>query len=279
MTPVALMLVLAAAVMHAGWNALAKSSRDAFAFLWLSMLLASSLLMPAAIASTASGGIPAGSWPFVGATAALHALYFYTLARAYRAGDLSQVYPIARGLSVALVAVLAWVVLGEQLSAPGMTGIAAVVAGVIVVAQPWQRNRDRAGVGWALATGVIIAGYSVVDKAGVLRAAPLPYVVFMIFGACLLLLPYVIGRRRHILIEWQGNKRAIVVAATLNLTAYILVLYAMRLSAAAYVVASRELSIVASVLIARVLLSEQTRLARLAGATLISLGVTVLALL
>ncbi len=273
MTHTALVLVLAAAVMHAGWNAMAKVSRDKFAFLWLAMFLASLLLMPVAVVSGLRGGVPVDGVGYIAATGGLHAVYFYTLSRAYRVGDLSRVYPIARGLSVALVAIGAWWFLDEQLSVQGVGAIAIVVAGVFIVAEPWRRGGPLVGVMWAALTGVIIACYSVVDKAGVERVDPVPYVVLMTFVACSLLLPLALRRRDVFAEEWRANKRSVMLAATLSLSAYVLVLYAMRLSNAAYVVASRELSIVASVVIARVVLSEQTRLARLAGACLIAGGV------
>jgi len=277
-TPVALSLVLAAACMHAGWNALAKAGRDKFAFLWLAMVSASVLLMPVAVASVLAGGVSVDSLGYLAATGTLHALYFYCLSRAYAVGDLSRVYPIARGLSVALVAVLAWIALAESLSPAGLAGVIVVAVGVFVVAEPWRRGQGSAGVFWAVVTGFIIAAYSVVDKAGVEHTEPVPYVVIMSLIACTLLAPMALRRRTLLATEWRANKRAVLVAATLSLSAYVLVLYAMRLSNAAYVVASRELSIVASVIIGRVLLSEQTRIARVAGAGLIAAGVIGLAL-
>jgi len=277
------MLVVAAALLHASWNGLAKTSGDKLAFLWLAMGMASVVLLPVAVALCIRGGVPASSVPLLAASAALHAVYLATLSRAYQHGEFSRVYPIARGLSVALVGVVAWLALGEGLSPWGIVAVIAVIAGVAVVAEPWRRNA-AAGVGWALVTGCIIAAYSVVDKAGVQRAQPLPYFVLMIATACALLAPacallapVMWRRRRHRAAEWRRNRRSLAIAAVGTLGAYLLVLQAMRLSAAAYVAACRELSIVASVVIARVVMAEQTRMVRLAGAALITVGVVGLA--
>jgi len=112
----ALLLVILAAMLHAVWNALAKRARDQLVFLWSSVSLASVILVPVGLLGLAAGGVPAAAVPFVIATIVIHAVYFYALGRTYRHGDFSRVYPIARGLGVALVPVVALVVFGERLS-------------------------------------------------------------------------------------------------------------------------------------------------------------------
>ena len=104
----ALVLVLAAAVAHAAWNALAKRAHDPLAFLWSSVTLASLGLMPLGIWALSHEGWAPGGALFVLATVGIHAVYFFALGRAYGAGDLSLVYPVARGLGVAVVPVLAF---------------------------------------------------------------------------------------------------------------------------------------------------------------------------
>src|SRR5262245_66126824 len=105
-SPVALGLVLAAAVIHAGWNALAKRAGvagDPLAFLWCAGALGTLLYLPGVLYVLADTGLPRAAVPFVIATIVLHSAYFFTLGRAYRSGDLSIVYPVARGLGVVLV--------------------------------------------------------------------------------------------------------------------------------------------------------------------------------
>jgi hypothetical protein len=107
MTATALALVVAAALLHAGWNALAKRGRDPIAFLWLASMVAAPVLLPWGARELAVSGLPWRAVPFVVGTIVLHAIYFYTLGRAYATGAYSLVYPIARGLGVALVPIVA----------------------------------------------------------------------------------------------------------------------------------------------------------------------------
>jgi drug/metabolite transporter (DMT)-like permease len=283
-SPSALGLVLAAALIHAGWNALAKRARDPLVFLWSSVSVASVCLAPLGGWAIAAGGwSPSGSL-FVVATVVIHALYFYVLGRAYAAGDLSLVYPVARGLGVALVPFLALVFLGERLSPLGSLGVGLVVAGIVAMHLGVPRvagapeARRFAGLGWALLTGLSIATYSIVDKAGVARVHPLAYISLMGLGISLLLVPLVMRRRAALVREWRLNGRAIMVASSMNLTSYLLVLFAFRLSKAGYVVAARETSIVVSVLIGGLLMGEGHLGPRLAGAVVVLTGVACVAL-
>jgi len=297
----ALALVLAAAVAHAAWNALAKRAHDPLVFLWSSVSLASVGLSPLGAWAFAREGWAPGGATFVAATVAIHAVYFFALARAYAAGDLSLVYPVARGLGVALVPMVAFLFLDERPSAGGALGIALVVAGIAVVQMggferaPRARGRRptghpahssesgegatrSAGLGWAILTGLTIAAYSVVDKAGVARIHPLTYISLMGIGMSAVLAPAILRRRAALAREWRTNSMAIAVASTMNLTSYLLVLFAFRLSKAGYVVAAREISIVLSVVIGSVLMREGYALARLAGATVVLGGVACVAL-
>jgi drug/metabolite transporter (DMT)-like permease len=285
MPAAALVLVLAAALFHACWNALTKKARDQFAFLCLAVGVASVGFLPLTLWALPPGGVPAAAWPFVIATVLLHALYFVALGRSYRSGEFSLVYPVARGLGVALVPLLAIVVLDERPSTVGALGIALVVAGI--VALQWvgiPRTAASAGfrfgpgTGWALLTGLTIAGYALVDKAGVSRLHPVPYIGLMFLGSLLLLVPAALADRGRFRREWRTNRRAILVASVMTLTAYLLVLFAFRLSKAGYVVAARETSIVISVVIGRLWFGERRLAARLAGAALVLAGVACLAL-
>jgi drug/metabolite transporter (DMT)-like permease len=281
MSTAALSLVVGAAFLHAGWNALAKRAGDPVAFLWWAGLLGTVAYAPLAVWILCRDGLRRDALPFVIATVLLHTAYFYTLGRAYRAGEYSLVYPVARGLGVALVPVLGLALLDERLSAEGAAGIALVVAGIFCLhwtRTAWTVRRPAPGTGWALATGVTIASYSLVDKAGVARAHPLVYIWLMEVGACLLLLPLAIGRDRRLAREWRSNRAALAAAAVMSPGAYLLILFAFRLSKAAYVVASREMSIVLSALIGTILMSEGALPRRLAGAAVVLAGVACVAL-
>ena len=278
----ALLLVLAAAAIHASWNALTKRAQDQLAFLWSSVSLATVVLLPVGWAWLPPDGVPRAAWPFLVASSAIHAVYFYVLGRAYGSGEFSLVYPIARGLGVALVPVAALFVLDERPSPLGALGVLLVVAGIVGInlgaTTAGSRRLMSAGTGWALVTGLSIAAYSLVDKAGVARLHPVPYIAILGVGMSLLLVPALVRRRAALAREWRTNWRAILVASTLNLTSYLLVLFAFRLSKAGYVVAAREISIVLSVAIGRLWFGERRVGRRLAAATLVLAGVICVAL-
>jgi drug/metabolite transporter (DMT)-like permease len=277
----ALVLVLTAAVLHVGWNALAKRGRNQICFLWSAQSAAGALFAPAAAWVVAMEGFPAAAAPFVIATGALHALYFYALGRSYRSGAFSLVYPVARGLGVALVPALASVVFQERPSPLGALGMGLVVVGIVVLqlaTHGWSRlaaqlGQAGPGTAWAALTGLTIACYSLVDKAGVARLHPLPYVTLMGFGAGLLMLPAVRGGGDALQREWATNWRSILAASTMTLTSYLMILFAFRLSKVSYVVAAREISIVLSAMIGSVWFKEGPLGPRLAGAAVVAAGV------
>ena len=276
MTGAALALVVTAAVCHAFWNALAKRARQPLVFLWSSVSLATAVLcLPSLFLAT--GDALRAAWPFLAASIALHAFYFYALSASYGSGDFSRVYPIARGLGVALVPIVAFALFGERLSPIGVLGIALVVGGIVTInllprsAARGGRWRFGPGTGWALLTGLTITAYSVTDKVGVAHLHPVPYISLMGLGTVALLVPAVARRSRALREEWAVNWRAILAASTTNLTSYLLVLFAFRLSKAGYVVAARELSILFSALLGSIWLGEG-RLGPLLGAAAIVLA-------
>jgi drug/metabolite transporter (DMT)-like permease len=281
----ALALVLAAAVLHAAWNALAKRGRDPLAFLALCSCVAAPVLLPLAAPLLWRDGVPARALPFVLGTIALHVVYFYALGRAYSTGAYSIVYPIARGLGVALVPVGAYVLLDERLSPVGVTGVVFVVLGVVALHQVGHRHavatggRLGAATLWAVVTGLSIASYSLNDKAGVMRLHPVPYMLLMEAGCGLILLPAaLLTRRQAVRLEWTTNWRAILAVGVMSAAGYTLVLLAFRLSKAGYVVAARELSIVLSALIGTLWMGEGRVTPRLAAATIVLAGVVCVAL-
>ena len=279
----AIALVVCAAVLHATWNALAKRADNQFVFLWSSVSLATLLLLPVGLVRLPFEGTATAGLPFVAASVAIHALYFYALGRSYRHGDFSRVYPMARGLGVALVPLIALPVFGEQLSWLGALGVGLVVLGIgalsVTPSAMLASTAHRMGTGtaWALVTGLTIAAYSLVDKAGVARLHPMPYITLMGLGLSALLAPVVLADRPALAHEWRRHWRTILVASAMNLTSYLLVLFAFRLSKVGYVVASRELSILFSAFIGSLWLREGRLAPRLAGASVVLAGVVCIA--
>jgi len=227
-------------------------------------------------------GFSAAAVPFVIGTIVLHALYFFSLGRAYATGDFSLVYPIARGLGVALVPIAALALWDERLSPLGTLGVILVASGIFFLhwrPGAWTTAAFLAsGTGWALATGVLIASYSLLDKAGVARLHPLAYIWLMEMGSCALLTPVALAKGDLMRREWRVNRRTIAAAALMSPTGYLLVLFAFQFSKTGYVVAAREMSIVLSAVIGSVWLKEGGLGRRLAGAVVVLAGVACVAL-
>lgn len=282
MTGAALALVLSAAVIHATWNAMAKGARDPMAMLWWAGVLSSLALAPPSLYVLARDGFSPRALPFVVATVILHSMYFFSLGKAYQTGDFSVVYPMARGMGVALVPIGAYYFFDERLSRIGILGIALIAAGIFAL--HWRRGAWseeallRPGTGWAIATGLCIACYSLVDKVGVSHINPLPYLWAMMLGSCVSLLPAVRARPGSMAREWRENRLAVLLSGVLSPGGYLLVLFAFRLSKAGYVVAGREVSIVISALIGSILLKEGRLPQRLLGAAIVASGVICVAL-
>jgi len=269
--------------LHAIWNALAKRAENQFAFLWSSVSLATLLLLPLGLWRLPAEPSPSAGLPFVAASIGIHAVYFWALSRSYRYGDFSRVYPMARGLGVALVPLFALPLFGERLSWLGSLGIGLVVVGIAGLSRnPAAARSTRGGLGagtlWAIVTGLTIASYSLVDKAGVARLHPMPYIALMGLGLSVVLCPIVLADRRALTHEWRQRWQTILVASAMNLTSYLLVLFAFRLSKVGYVVASRELSILFSAFIGSLWLGEGRLAPRLAGASVVLAGVVCVAL-
>jgi drug/metabolite transporter (DMT)-like permease len=193
---------------------------------------------------------------------------------------------VARGLGVALVPILALPLLGEWPSPLGAAGVGLVVAGVVLLQLAGRGWRDvaartaggGAGTFWAVLTGLMTACYSLVDKAGVALLHPVPYIGLVFAGMTVLLLPAVLVDRDALAREWRANRRAIGAACVMTLGAYLLVLFAFRLSKASYVVAAREVSIVLSALLGHVWLRERGLGPKLLGAAVVLGGVVCVAL-
>jgi drug/metabolite transporter (DMT)-like permease len=288
MTGTALLIVLVAAFLHAFWNYLAKKSRDKIVFIWWFILSAVILYFPMFLYFYIGNKISAVGWTCIVATGLLHTFYFFFVGSSYEQGDLSVVYPLARGFGPFWVPILAVVILREQLSPLGIIGIAFVVVGIYAIHlksfsfktlfEPLTTIRNAASI-WALLTGCTIAAYSLVDKVGVKSVHPAVYIYFIFLIPLIFLTPYVLIRQRKALKpEWQINKWPIMVVGFLVAFTYLLVLFAMQSSNVSYVVAVREVSIVFSALFGIVWLGEGHRRPRLIGAFLIALGVAFIGL-
>lgn len=251
MDPLVFALVAGAAVLHVTWNVLLKTAGDPFRAASIGMLAAACLIVPgAAIAWLAIGAPPIP--PEVVAIGAfsglLEATYFALLAAAYRRGDLSIVYPIARGTAPLLAVAVGIGILGERLGVPGILGVVALLVGLLALQRPWRflrsAGRDPA-VGFALATGVMIAAYSAVDRVGARLVEPWLYAgIIWLFGALFMWAWVLLSARRATEPTEPTNVRRAAAGGVITLVAYLLILVAFSVAPLTAVAPLRESAIV-----------------------------------
>ena len=270
---------------HATWNLLAKRAGADTAFLWLAYLVGAIVFAPFAI------GIliivqPTLGWPalvFVAVAIGLQTLYFATLTAGYRAGDLSLVYPIARASGPLLATIGAIAIFGEHPTPVAIAGALAIVAGALVLSgDPRALRRDGAGraVGFALATGVVIALYTLWDKTAVavLLIPPLLYDWATVVGQAIVVTPVALRRRDAVRAAWRLHRGAVIGVGVLSRLAYILVLTALVVSPVSYVAPAREIGILIGAVLGARVLAEGHVMRRGIGAAAMVVGVLALAL-
>jgi len=269
--PAAIALALAAACLHALWNLLLARARDTAAATAAAMLIGAAVLTPVAIAVWR---VPEHALPYAAASATLELTYFALLAWAYASVDLSVVYPVARGLAPLLVLAVSALALGAGASPAEVVGVAAVAVGVVLVRG--IRN-PAAGLARAVAIAACIAGYTLVDKAGVRHAGPLAYLELVLAPPALVYAAAVARRNGGAVIR-AAVGLPIAIAGVSVMAAYGLVLEALRLAPAAPVAAVRESSVLIATIAAAPVLRERVSRRRLAGAGLVVVGIVLLAL-
>jgi drug/metabolite transporter (DMT)-like permease len=287
-----LALVILAGLIHAVWNIAAKKAGGDARFAIFSGLLMAVIWAPLGIWLGWNVLPTWGSveWMLVVVSGVLHVLYYITLLRGYRKADLTVVYPLARGSGPLLSSLVALLVFGEQITARGVVGIFAVVAGVFFIAggsglframhDPAKQAGIHTGMRYGLLTGVFIAGYTLVDGYAV-KFVLMSLILLDYYGnfvRLLLLLPTVLRDRMTAAQHWRKQWKYALVVATISPIGYVLVLYAMKSAPLSHVAPAREVSMLFAALIGGQLLGERDRLARIAGAALIAFGVMALAL-
>jgi drug/metabolite transporter (DMT)-like permease len=285
-TELALALVLLSAVAHAGWNFIAKRASGGPAFNWLFDALSVVVCLPLGIAQIILQPTHLGTLEltFIVGSALLHLAYFLLLGQGYRAGDLSLVYPLARGLGPMLSTTAAVLLFGERPSVLALCGAALVGIGVFVLAgNPGnlRGSRARTSVIFAVLTGIVIAGYTLWDKQAVsdtgVAIPPVLYFYLFTVTRAALLTPYALTRWSTVECEWHLHRRHALGIAVLSPLSYILVLYALSVSPVSYVAPVREIGILFGAAMGARWLAEADGRRRLTGALAMVAGVVALA--
>lgn len=284
MSLVALALVLVAAVMHAGWNLVVKQAGQKQVFMWWALVAGVLCFLPV---FWFSAHLPLNIWPYVLSSAAMEAVYFIALTRAYDIDDFSLVYPVARGSAPALLIVWTTLFLHEPPRVTGLLGILVLVTGLVVVGGSgfWSRvgtaGLSRKGVFVALLAAISISIYSAIDGAAVRVVSPAPYTVLVLAVTALLVAPAVAVRYglSAVRAELRHNWWGILFVGFCMLLTYVLVLQAYAIGKVSYAGSVRESSVVFAALIGWRWLGEGFGVARTTGSLLIFAGIVMIAIL
>ncbi len=290
MTLTSVLLVLASAVMHAYWNYLMKRAGGSHAFVGISKASEAVVYLPVFLALLwlSPPGVMRGVEPYVVVATVIVLATYGALAAAYGHGDLSFIYPIARGGALLFLPALGWFVLGERVGPLAWVAIGAILAGVVVMQLPQLTRAAARGFFvhargpatlFALLLALLLAAGTIWDKLSV-RAVSL-FVYFYgytaLAGACYLAWAWRRYGRDALLAEWRQHGRAAVAVGVLNTLSYGLALVALRSGGSTYVVGLRQISIAAGVAFGARLLGERVSRARGVGVGLVLAGAMLMA--
>ena len=280
MDPFVFAAVLFAAAFHAGWNAAVKKGLDPLAgtvAISIGAALVSAPLLPLV-------GLPAAAaWPWVVASVLIHLVYFAALIESYRAGDMGQVYPIARGSAPLLTACLSALLVGEHIGPIAWAGILLLAGGVVLMSLRGGRELarfDRRAVAFALFTAITICAYSLTDGIGArLAGNALAYSLVLFLGIGPVMLAYALVRSGPAVIPAMRAAWGTGLAGgALQLGSYAIAIWAMTVAPIAIVATLRETSVLFGALIAVVVLREPLRAVRIAAAVVIVVGLALIRL-
>jgi len=266
--------VIAAAVTHAAWNAIAHGIKDqtlAFALIGVGGI---AIGIPLVIVTAAPR---ADAWPYLLGSVAIHVFYNLLLMQCNRLGEFSQVYPLARGTSPLVVTILAAIFVHEHLALPQVAGVLVVSAGLAVLVLAGRRP-GRAAFAAAVGTGLTIAAYTTVDGVGVrLSASPVGYIGWLMVLESLCVPMFAVYRRRGVLLHQPKRLLAAgLTAGALSVLAYGLVLWAQTRGALAPIAALRETSVIFAAIIGTLVFREPFGRTRIAATVLVAAGIVLL---
>jgi len=266
--------VIAAAVTHAAWNAIAHGIKDqtlAFALIGVGGIAVGIPLVIVAAMPRAD------CWPYLLASVAIHVFYNLLLMQCYRLGEFGQVYPLARGTSPLVVTILAAIFIHEHLTLAQIAGVLVVSAGLATLVLAGRRP-GRAAFLAAVGTGLTIAAYTTVDGVGVrLSGSPVGYIGWLMVLESLCVPMFAVVRRRDVLLKQP--KRILLAglaAGALSVLAYGLVLWAQTRGALAPIAALRETSVIFGAIIGTLIFREPFGRTRIAATVLVAAGIILL---
>jgi uncharacterized membrane protein len=268
LTPFSIVLVLSAALLHASWNALLRGGADRAQ----SMLIMNVTVGITGLLMMAFAGLPSSATVYVFASGLIHLVYNALLVRMYRGGDLGETYPVARGSSPVLIALCGSLFAGEWMNPLGTIGIGLVCAGIFLLAAAMGRLQEM-NLPAALATGVSIAAYTVVDGLGVRASGNwIAYTGGMFAFFLAVPLWYLARRERGMFAVPLAEAGKAAAGGLISLAAYGAIIWAMQTNAMGAVSALRETSVLFAALLGAVFLHERLTGQRIAACCIIAAG-------
>lgn len=272
-------LVLFSAILHASWNFFTKTTTaHRISMLWFGWLIAGLITFPIALATTDFSTMSLTWLPYIVLTAIVHAVYIYLLGWSYSIGEMSLIYPMARGFGI-LVTLMAVMILGlDSISPKGFLGICMLSTGILLVCIKRIRDLEkRVAMKAALLVGICVSTYSIIDKMSLAHIPPLFYMSVMFITSPLLLTPIMLKRfATQTKLVWHKYKVYSTMIGLVSLVTYFLILLALLDSPTSYVVALREVSIVFGSILGIWLLKEERNKRKLLGIVIILLGAIVI---
>lgn len=280
MLAVSILLVFTSGFIHSIWNLYTKKSIHKQAFLWFCQLVATVVYFPLAVFEFSQlDAVPVSGWIYVWVSMALHGLYILLLAMTYTVGELSQVYPIMRGISPLLVPLVGSFVLNEHLKFVAWIGVFGIVIGILIAGdvRPGKISfQNKKAVILAFGVGIMITCYTVVDKVTLRHVAPILLNEATNFGN-LLALTWAAFRSKKMKQEWAINWKTILLGGVLAPGGYILFLFALHNMQVSQLAPMREIGTVFGTLLGIFLLKEKQGTSRVIASVLITIGIILLA--
>lgn len=291
------LLVLGSALCHAGWNFAARKVSGDFVVFWISLWIGCLFLLPIAVGALVKIGlseaIRADGIPYIIATGLIHAVYFILLGISYKHGEISMVYPIARGSGVGLTAIFASLIFAEKISPLGTFGIALISFSILSmgfslytrtgykyeyvdrfynVYSSNSASKTKPLIS-ALCLGVTISGYSLVDKVGVVYVNPIIYIWLLFFITAIIMTPFILMQyNKTIISTYRTQFKFSLIIGLGSIIAYLMILFAFTIGPISYIVAVREFAVVFGALAGLIFLKEKFSIIKILAIIGITIG-------
>lgn len=279
MTSSAFALILLSAIMHAAWNFFTKTTTaHRISMLWMGWLIAGCITLPFAIYFTDFSTFSLAWFPYIILTTIVHALYIYLLGWSYSIGEMSLIYPMARGFAILVTLTIVTLLGLDSISTKGFLGICMLASGILLVCIKRIRDLEKqAAMKAAIMVGCCVSCYSIIDKMSLSHIPPLFYMSIMFITSPLLLTPIMLKQfRNQTILVYKKYKIFSGMVGVVSLLTYYLILLALLVSPTSYVVALREISIVFGSILGIWLLKEERNKRKLLGIVVILLGAVII---